>query len=285
MSLIHEALKKVERQRLLGKAPTLDSPAFQHRRKGRWVLPALALAVVLASICLLWLWRTPAQPAAELARAAPETAATARAPTAGAPVSTAASRKPALEKPRPSPAAPPPKPAAAARPEAATQPAQEDTWIALPQAKPAAPTKVRSPAPKPTVAAPAPRRAQQPPVKTVPAPAPAVGKPLDQAGTPRPTANVPAAKPARPPTPAKPSSAPPMYWDLPYADRRDLPAFKISMHVFAPNPAKRFVILNGVRHIEGDALPGEITLISIRADGIVLEAEGKRFMVPRDGGY
>lgn len=76
-----------------------------------------------------------------------------------------------------------------------------------------------------------------------------------------------------------------MYWDLPYAERRDLPTFKISMHVYAENPVDRFVILNGVRQIEGDELPSGMKLVAIRVDGIVIEAEGKRFMVPRDGGY
>jgi hypothetical protein len=76
-----------------------------------------------------------------------------------------------------------------------------------------------------------------------------------------------------------------MYWELPYAQRKDLPAFKISMHVYAAKPAERFVILNGVRQVEGDDLPGGMKLVSIDPGGITVESNGKRFRVPRGGGY
>lgn len=71
-----------------------------------------------------------------------------------------------------------------------------------------------------------------------------------------------------------------MYWQLPYAERKDLPDLKVSMHVYAPEAADRFVIINGERLVEGDDLGGGITLVEIRRDGIVVGLSGKQFVVP-----
>ena len=56
MSLIHEALKKVERQRQLGKAPTLDSPRFRRRRR-RW--PWVFVVLLALGATAAWTWRVP----------------------------------------------------------------------------------------------------------------------------------------------------------------------------------------------------------------------------------
>jgi general secretion pathway protein B len=73
-----------------------------------------------------------------------------------------------------------------------------------------------------------------------------------------------------------------LIWELPYATRRELPEIKVTMHVFASDPAQRFVIINGDRKVQGDDIEG-MTVVDIRADGVVFEREGLRFLYPRGG--
>ncbi|MEO8671792.1 MAG: general secretion pathway protein GspB [Tahibacter sp.] len=75
----------------------------------------------------------------------------------------------------------------------------------------------------------------------------------------------------------------PLYWELPLNVRKDLPVLKLTMHVYSSEPAQRFVVLNGNRQVEGDDLGAEVKLSEIRADGVVLEFHGQRFLVPRGG--
>lgn len=87
---------------------------------------------------------------------------------------------------------------------------------------------------------------------------------------------------------AAPATAPgleqlPAYWQLPYNMRKELPALKLSMHVYSATPTQRFVVLNGNRQVEGDELGGDVKVTEIRSDGVVLTYQGQRFLVPRGG--
>ena len=73
-------------------------------------------------------------------------------------------------------------------------------------------------------------------------------------------------------------------WDLPYATRKALPDLSLTMHVYTPDPKQRFVVIKGDRHVEGDDLGDGVTLKEIRADGMVLDYKGTRFLYPRSGG-
>jgi general secretion pathway protein B len=84
------------------------------------------------------------------------------------------------------------------------------------------------------------------------------------------------------PAPSAGSSAQP-YAELSFAVRKSLPELRLSMHVYAAEAGQRFVILNNSRMIEGDKSPDEVTLREIRPDGVVLEFQGQRFFLPRDG--
>ncbi|MBN8482189.1 MAG: general secretion pathway protein GspB, partial [Xanthomonadales bacterium] len=91
--------------------------------------------------------------------------------------------------------------------------------------------------------------------------------------------------PAPPPAAAAAASAdagPQLLWALPYAQRRGIPELKLSMHVYAADPAQRFVIINGNRQVEGDEFEG-LKLIEIRNDGLVLALGQLRFVYPRGG--
>lgn len=51
------------------------------------------------------------------------------------------------------------------------------------------------------------------------------------------------------------------------------------MHMWSPDPAQRFAILDGQRVAEGDRL-GSAVVERIEPDGIILAAEGRRVRLP-----
>jgi general secretion pathway protein B len=65
--------------------------------------------------------------------------------------------------------------------------------------------------------------------------------------------------------------------------RKDIPQFNLSMHVFAADPAARFIVVDGERKAEGDTVKEGLVLREVRTDGIVLEFRGQRFFYPRPG--
>ncbi len=60
-----------------------------------------------------------------------------------------------------------------------------------------------------------------------------------------------------------------------------LPDLRMDLHVFANNPAGRFVSINGRKYVEGQKLNEGPTLESITRDGVVLNNQGMRFILPR----
>lgn len=73
----------------------------------------------------------------------------------------------------------------------------------------------------------------------------------------------------------------PRWQDLPVDQRNSLPVPRIDVHVFAQEPARRFVLIELRKYHEGDRLDGGATIDSIRNDGIVLSYQGQRYRVDR----
>ncbi len=71
--------------------------------------------------------------------------------------------------------------------------------------------------------------------------------------------------------------------EMPNDVRKDLPASLISMQFYSPDPARRFIIVDGERKIEGDTIHNNYSIREIRANGVIFEAHGQRFLVPRPG--
>lgn len=67
--------------------------------------------------------------------------------------------------------------------------------------------------------------------------------------------------------------------DLSPAERRLLPPLRLSMHLWNPDPARRFVILDGNRLGEGDRTD-DVIVSAITADGVVLDWRGRRLKLP-----
>lgn len=60
-----------------------------------------------------------------------------------------------------------------------------------------------------------------------------------------------------------------------------LPALHLDVHVYATDPADRFVYINMHKYREGSTLAEGPTVERIRRDGVVLDYHGLRFVLPR----
>ena len=307
MSLILEALKKSENQRRLGESPSLGSPIMAVRRR-RSFLPVLVILILMGLVAMWWFKRealapeTKPEPPAVAAAApapmvqdsttfndnvAPPPPASVSAPRELA-QSSAASRQPRSKVPadatsglapdlreklksgevvvpnaqllKPGQPATIDEPAQAAAAAGADDARQEQTADAAAMAEAVAEASAKVNADKVVV----PAKGAPTPASTPSAPAAAVAAPAAKA-------------PA-----AAPGAGIQLIWELPSATRRELPEIQLTMHVYADEPAQRFVIINGNRQVEGDELDS-LNLIEIRRDGIVFGYEGVRFLYPRGG--
>jgi general secretion pathway protein B len=153
-------------------------------------------------------------------------------------------------------------------------------------------------------AAPAARQVQAPPAAGVDAPpAPAHFSPLDAAPVYAPEIPVAAAGGAAAPqsptalvSPAHSAHRPdpvlsgadandqetlPTINEISLSGAQALPELHLDVHVFATNPADRFVYINMRKYHEGAALREGPILERIRRDGVVLNYQGLRFILPR----
>ncbi len=60
-----------------------------------------------------------------------------------------------------------------------------------------------------------------------------------------------------------------------------LPELHLDVHVYATKPADRFVYINMRKYKEGNTLQEGPVLEKIRRDGVVLNYQGLRFILPR----
>jgi general secretion pathway protein B len=60
-----------------------------------------------------------------------------------------------------------------------------------------------------------------------------------------------------------------------------LPELHLDVHVYATRPAERFVYVNMRKYHEGAVLEEGPTVERIRRDGVVLNYQGLRFLLPR----
>jgi len=71
---------------------------------------------------------------------------------------------------------------------------------------------------------------------------------------------------------------------LPQDTRAAIGELTINIHVYDPQPAARFVLLDLKRYREGDAISDDLAVVEIRPDSIVLAYRGQRFLLPAQGG-
>lgn len=80
--------------------------------------------------------------------------------------------------------------------------------------------------------------------------------------------------------PTEPTEVLPTVRDL-AAGGTQLPELHLDIHVHSPAPAERFVFVNMRKYIEGQTLSEGPTIERITADGVVLNHQGLRFLLPR----
>lgn len=317
MSLILDALRKAEREREIGQAPTIGSQLPLRRRSQstkRWPLVAgLALVVLSAGAVIGWIqrdawWPAPdaaGEPAAEAALAGVDDSSESAAAQAPSQAATSADlAAPSQSEPAPSEPAPsePASPVAAAAhpdklaametaPTGNTADAAEDAPRIAAEAlavaaaakaeaeKASAATANPTQTPPPESASATGSSADEFPATGTSA---ATGMAPDPAGVPAPGAEI--AKPVAEVMPAEAQLPPvPLVWELALATRQSLPKLTIAMHVWNVEPTRRFVIVNDQRLVEGEAAAAGVSVSEIRREGVVFEFQGQRFLLPRGG--
>lgn len=313
MSLILDALKKSEAERRRGQPPSLHAQFGAPRRTRRtpWVAGAGAVLLV-AGLSGGWMWlardRGSGAVASGAQLAASDTQGAAQPTTVAAVEPTMTAASPALI----ATAEAPPAAASHAAGESAFGgvsgdgnggsvsggglPVPQRAGLYTPTATLPPPTTVAAPPPVSPPAAQAPPPQSPPPpvapavaathdsVKPEPAPVAAANPPTVAPMVEPAAPSIAIATAAAPPSadPARPEEVLPTIYQLPYTTRKDLPKLELSMHVYSPVPAERFVVLNGKRFMLDSPAPGpELTLVDIVTDGAVLEFRGQRFLLPR----
>jgi len=163
-----------------------------------------------------------------------------------------------------------------------------DTSAAAPAPRPAPPLPASAIEERPQAATPAPA----PPPVSLPAPA---ASPAAAAPVLRPTPGA-AENPDDYAPAAEPAAAPllgnrvrrdtvdgvPLYQDVAATPGARIPQLRLDLHVFAPHPQERFVMINMHKLREGDSLPEGVHVDSITPEGAVLSYRGSRFLLTRD---
>jgi general secretion pathway protein B len=253
MSLILDALRKSEAERQRGKAPGLfvTVPMTPPPRRGDWIRlwPWLGLSALLLAVVLYFLLRSngPASTDDEQNALVPSSATVSQSESTQAAVARANASATNVGT-GPQPAAPGATPAPI-----------------RPPASNAAATSATS---RPTIAPPS--LAQQNANAQAPVP------PASPSNPPAPAANT---TPAAPADQDNDEALPPIAI-LDASERASLPPLKLSMHVYAQEPAKRFAIIDGQRVTEGSSI-GASVVEQIRRDGVVLNINGRRILIPR----
>ena len=78
------------------------------------------------------------------------------------------------------------------------------------------------------------------------------------------------------------SEAPPAPIDsLAAQGSSELPELSVDLHIFAEDPAKRAVFINGRRYVQGARIKEGPMVVEITREGAVLSYQGRRFLLPR----
>lgn len=80
---------------------------------------------------------------------------------------------------------------------------------------------------------------------------------------------------------SRPEETLPTINDITASGRAQFPPLHLDIHVYATNTADRFVFINMKKYREGDGTAEGMHVEQIRRDGVVLNHQGTRFVLPR----
>jgi general secretion pathway protein B len=306
MSYILDALKKSQRERELGQVPRLQAPVFdeplEQTRAQRWIIATFALAALAAVLAAYAALRPPIANAPEVSEAEVESA-----PESESPASSANTEEPVVVDSAVDRAV---DNALAALPRADADHVGETGGTA--DDRDAEPQVLVVPAPpKPgerlprgadelrravlgvdAASSPEPRKLTQPKAP-VPEHAPVPPELIaeieafkrtfrEEGGRGSAARAETASKSAERRTQPATQAAPPLRdrpAPLSSSLRRELPPFSMTVHVYDPDPARRFVYLNGSKLREGELARDGFFVEEVRADGAVLRYDAHRFFL------
>jgi general secretion pathway protein B len=262
MSILLDALKRSEEQRRLGHPPDIHSPSGEHsdlepaRRKWLWLV-----ALALCAVAVAWFgWRyyqqaavtappaaTPGEasiPAGEIESAGAPTIEQSDGPTVGSGPRTPVESY-TVESTTAGPGAGESTGESATSASAKADLNRSFTQFQAPAEADSASQQGQSP-PKPAASTAGPRAAAKSP-----------GRGQQQAA----------------------ATEPISYWELPQGIRDSLPDLRITVLVYAEQPANRFVLMGGQRRVEKDQIQDGLVLEEIRREGAVFVYRNYRFLV------
>lgn len=304
MSYILEALKKSQQERELGQVPTLDTTGvFSEDREpapvNHWGLLAVGLAALAVVIALFAAFRAPSPPpvnaiALEMAegRAAIPPAAGGLAPTRAASLSEVPATHPDATLPvvssSPLAEAPPPKRPLRAIPEnprppdaSARQEADKMRDYPDPNLDPALELELQR-----QLDAEQRQFEDAKPVTLESLPPASI--PIDLIDEIESFKEQVLREQGHPPPPTSGNRSKPFKIDgdptrlrLTSEQQAQLPGYLMTVHVYDPAPAKRFVLINALKYREGEETREGLRIERILADGVVLSHDGNPFFVAR----
>ena len=145
--------------------------------------------------------------------------------------------------------------------------------------RPAEPTATDEPAPRAAVPVSPPAADPQP--ASVPAPA-VTRLPEPGGGAVAASAETAAAQVPVPQAPPAAATALPSLAELRTQGLVNLPEMHLDIHVYGAQPADRFVFVNMTKYLEGGRLAEGPAVREITPDGVVLDYQGMRFLLPRE---
>jgi len=66
-----------------------------------------------------------------------------------------------------------------------------------------------------------------------------------------------------------------------FSIRQNIPAVKISVHIYDPKPENRMVLINGEMYAIGDTIEEVLTIEDILKEGVVMSFENLEFLIPK----
>ncbi|HEU4652683.1 MAG TPA: general secretion pathway protein GspB [Steroidobacteraceae bacterium] len=260
MSFILDALKKSENERQRKVGPSLADVHVRPAENNRpwWAYAIAALLLINLGVLIVALTRnhTAVQPQTSVAASAPSSSIANGQRQTSMPIDSATQSQGASL--APAPAAPERTPPST---NAAVHPLAEEAGV------PANEMTEPNDAPNPSLAAAALPPEGPPMVRPIEAPSVA-------------PANTTPTFASRTQESKQPDEILPTASDL-IASGKQLPELHLDIHVHSPNPAERFVFVNMHKYVEGQTLTEGPTVERITPEGVILNQNGLRFLLPR----